>query len=323
MSYVVGCDPELFLSKDGKIIGSERVIPAVKSLVVRDGIQVELNPHPGITTSILGSWISQAFIQLDGLVKAHPGVKVDWTGVVDVDRAELDALSPEARALGCGPSKNIYRNHQLMTDAVRAAYTIRSAGGHLHFGLKDDLFDERVRLVSWLDVIVGNTCVIIDRDPKASVRREWYGRAGEYRIPPHGLEYRTLSNFWLRNYVLMDLVFSLASLAIKVVLDTIDGGDLESRLIDVVNIDNVVKAIDTNDLDLAWHNFKDISKLGLFNHWPLLTVMNWFEQVEKKGLETVFTQDPVEHWIRGKQMSFNYYIRTVKESKNYGARIAS
>jgi len=29
------------------------------------------------------------------------------------------------------------------------------------------------------------------------VRREYYGLAGEYRLPPHGLEYRSLSCAWI------------------------------------------------------------------------------------------------------------------------------
>lgn len=320
MSYLIGCDPELFLSRGGKTIGSERVVPEVKSIVMRDGIQVELNPPASMSPAILGSWISQAFRNLDRMVKAQPGVEIDFNEVVEVERAELDSLSERSRILLCTPSKNIYGPRPSMSEAERAAYRIRSAGGHLHFGLRGDLYDERLRMVTWFDVFVGNTCVLIDRDPKAIIRREHYGRAGEYRIPNYGLEYRTLSNFWLRNFTLLDFVFSLSKIAIGVVEDSLNGGELESRLIEVVDINRVIKAIDENNLDLAWKNWKDLtilnrslvgytgSKLGLFNQWPMLSLMAWFEKIEKNGLDKVFLGDPVDHWLRGKQVPFSSYI---------------
>lgn len=321
-SYTVGADPEIFLRRHGKIIGSERVVPETKSIVARDGIQVEFNPPASMSSSILGSWIGQAFTNLDKMAKAHEGVSICFDQVVEVEQSELRGLSEKSRILGCSPSENAYGVRPIgLTDEERAIYPIRAAGGHLHFGLKGDLFDERVRLVNWLDVFVGNTCVLIDREPKAAIRRVHYGRAGEYRIPNHGLEYRTLSNFWLRNYTLLDFVLGLADIAVKVVEDSIDEGDLESRLIDVVDIQNVVKAIDTNDINLAWANFKDVSKLGLFNGFSTMKLFKWFELIEKQGLEKVFPEDPVEHWIRGKQQQFNKYL--FKERSLYGSRSTS
>ncbi len=44
-------------------------------------------------------------------------------------------------------------------------------------------------------------------DPR---RRQMYGLAGEYRLPPHGLEYRTLSNAWLFHPVIANIIFDLA-----------------------------------------------------------------------------------------------------------------
>lgn len=309
MAYTVGCDPELFVKKDGKVIGSEKVVPATKSIVVRDGVQVEFNPPGSMTTSILGGWISQCFRNLVQMTQAQPGVEISFDQVVEVERAELDSLDPAARVLGCSPSFNVYGSKPIgLSDEERAAYLTRSAGGHLHFGLKGDLFDERVRLVNWLDVFVGNTCVLIDREPKAALRRKHYGRAGEYRIPNYGLEYRTLSNFWLRNYALLDLVERLAAIAVKVVDDALDGGTWETQLIDVVDPAKIVEAIDTNNLDLAWANFKAVSSVGLFQSFGLVSLMKFFERVEKNGLAKEFPEDPIEHWCRGKQKTFNTHL---------------
>jgi len=40
-------------------------------------------------------------------------------------------------------------------------------------------------------------------------RREYYGLAGEYRLPPHGLEYRTLSSVPLSHPAILNLAFEM------------------------------------------------------------------------------------------------------------------
>jgi hypothetical protein len=42
------------------------------------------------------------------------------------------------------------------------------------------------------------------------IRRVFYGRAGEYRLPTYGIEYRVLSNFWLCAPPIAHLVLDLA-----------------------------------------------------------------------------------------------------------------
>jgi hypothetical protein len=143
--------------------------------------------------------------------------------------------------------------------------------------------------------LVGNTCVLLDRDPRAAERRQIYGRAGEYRLPDHGLEYRTLSNFWLRAYPLFSLVMGLSRLAVSVVYSsygppqrlpivdaeksaklgydyfmvdpkiphqylyhTVEPSDFVSELLGAVDQASIVKAINENDFDLALENFKAV-----------------------------------------------------------------
>lgn len=307
--YTIGVDPELFLKLDGKPIGSERVVPAGAGLVVRDGFQVEFNPPASMSISVLGSWISKCFSELDRMVKLHPGVEISFDEVVDVDMEELNSLSERSRILGSGPSFNVYGTKPLKCD--RDTYLVRSAAGHMHFGLRGPLFDERVRLASWLDVFVGNTLVLVDREPRAAERRENYGRAGEYRIPNYGLEYRTPSNFWLRSYTMMDFAFRLADMAIGVVQDGIDGGDLESRLIEVVDINRVIEAIDTNNIELAKENFKDISKVHTgFQLAFGSRFIKWFKYVADKNNWDGYSLslNPVEYWIRSKQVPFESHL---------------
>jgi hypothetical protein len=44
--------------------------------------------------------------------------------------------------------------------------------------------------------------------------RKLYGAAGRYRQPSYGVEYRTLSNFWLASPELVELVYDICSFVI-------------------------------------------------------------------------------------------------------------
>lgn len=325
-----GCDPEGFFQKGGKIIGAEKVIPAdglttgYGRPVVLDGVQFELNPQPRYSVRDLAQNISGAFGLLKNHLKSVPEVTCCWKGVIEVEREELDSLSPKSRILGCAPSENVYGHKPFTIDPK--TYPKRSAGGHLHLGVVGTNFfdyhtDERSRLVPLLDIFVGNTCVLLDRDPNAAERRQNYGRAGEHRKPTHGLEYRTLSNFWLKDYSLMSLVFSLAEIAIATLNTTILGQDLEQELVDTVkDIKPFVTAIDTNDFDLAWANLEKVRPF-LARHLPetgfqiapttINNLIRFAQGVRDGGLEKFFPADPIDHWTGTSRVEFKDFLKGV------------
>lgn len=227
----MGCDPELFVqTPNGVILGSEKVIPPegifqkynqtpsnytgqTFKTVVRDGVQIELHPRPDTCRARMSNQISDIFRELSKQL-GERGLKICFEPVVEVSEEEFATLSHECKEFGCEPSFNYYDKNAAITVDPQE-YRIRAAGGHLHFDLTTDsvLKNERVSFVPVLDVLVGNTCVLLDRHSLIAERRKVYGRAGEYRLPKHGLEYRTLSNFWLTNYRLMSFVFGMSRLA--------------------------------------------------------------------------------------------------------------
>jgi hypothetical protein len=342
-----GADPEVFFEKDGRIIGAEKILPATGELKatphspskwVLDGVQVELNPANSHCRALLANTFKAQFILLKQLLaEKGKGLSINWSPVVELEKMELDSLSDKCKVAGCMPSINFWsKKPRPMVDF--ATYLKRSAAGHIHLGIRGTpIFDQRERLVPLLDAFVGNTCVLLDTNPLNRVRRRYYGRAGEYRLPNHGLEYRTLSNFWLRAYPMMSMVFGLARMAIDTLYTSLMpeptkfskeyqavyypyGGykpspspwPAEKELLSSLDSRNLVRAINRNDIDLAWQNWEVVKKFiaahfhpsnyEIQNGGPALwgDVLAKFEHfartVQKSGLEHYFKDDPIKHW---------------------------
>jgi hypothetical protein len=298
----LGSDPEVFVTYEaGKVrkrkvaVGSEMLIPkdgvrvntdSIWGKLVRDGVQVEFNTYHGYCRESVSYGIGYGMAKLQALVeeaskKLEQDLKIDFTQVIKLSKGDLEKLSPDSRRLGCLPSLNVYGRKFIEKDGTK--YLYRSAAGHLHMG--STMFKhvstqkgcvEAEDFIRLCDLLVGNTAVLIDRDKNAPLRRKTYGRAGEYRLPKHGVEYRTLSNFWLRDYKLMHLMMGMFRLATVVAADEFafklrtDGpyglpeyknaklywqGDAATTLLNGVDFKLVEQAINENDWELAKSNF--------------------------------------------------------------------
>jgi hypothetical protein len=338
-SISLGCDPEFFFAdRLGQILGSEKVMKSGAigekgaSQVVIDGVQAELNPLPSSCREQLAHQISICFQNLQAQLGLGVVVKVD--PLVEITQVELDSLSEGSKVFGCAPSINIYDGEsKIKVDPKK--YLKRSAGGHLHLGnyyqnyLSEmynsanyqSAYDCAKRtekalknmpdiMVPILDIVVGNTCVMLDRFEGNKERRANYGRVGEYRVKPYGIEYRSLSNFWLRSYPLMSFVTGLARFAVHLVEQSTPDNDYVKSIFDAVPREDIVKAVNTNDLDLAYHNFKKIEEILLDaagegecpeRYYPIkrstIKLFHHFcKRIKRKGLTYWFPQEPLDHW---------------------------
>lgn len=312
-----GADPELFLSKDGEIIGAEKVIPKHglqlvneetgeeegDPIVIIDGVQAELNPTASSCRESFSYSIKACFEALHTSLQ-NTGAKAEFKQTIEVSKNELKSLAAENQVFGCSPSNNAYEESKITVEAKE--YPYRSAGGHIHFGENYiqlvELYKTPEDVIKILDIVLGNTCVLLDRDPGNIERRKVYGRAGEFRTPKHGLEYRTLSNFWLKHYVLTSFVLSMGRLAVCIAADP----KAKAGLLELVDMKQIRTAINTNDFDLAYKNFdaiKDfLSKIQLSQNgiWLWTHPMQYLAQFEvmiKNGIDHYFKQDPMEYWI--------------------------
>jgi len=347
----LGCDPEFFFEKEGKIIGAEKVLPEGglgtygNGQVIIDGVQGELNPNPSQCRESLAYFLSNCF---SALGKSLPQkVKVVCPQTVQVSKKELSELKPENRRLGCSPSSNLYQNGITVGVDDPSNFLTRSAGGHVHIGMSGTGADRDImkkspdRIIRMLDIIVGNFCVMIDRDKGNKKRRQHYGRAGEYRLPSHGIEYRTLSNFWLKSYTLMSMVMSFARLAVSIV--TYDE-ETEQKILSLVKTEDIIKAINNNNYRLARKNYNKIKDILVkicdeneYNPYDgtgyqnppisseMLPMIEFFiDTVNEHGLDYWFKKDfkdVVQHWINYREGGRHYgwesfILELVREKMN-------
>lgn len=216
--FQIGSDPEIFVEdkETGKIVPAFDFLPEKKKPLLHnggtaywDGFQAEFTTIP---QGCLAYLTDRTFEGLEALFQAalkhNKNVKLSHKSTVEVSKEALESAKDEHVEFGCMPSFNAYGLHGLNIPGRECP--VRSAGGHLHFGLGKMEHEDAIPIVKALDAILGVCCVSLFASFDDPRRREMYGLAGEYRLPPHGLEYRTLSNAWLIHPLLTHIVFDLA-----------------------------------------------------------------------------------------------------------------
>lgn len=304
-----GADPEGFFENEkGAIIGSELVIPEElpvgNGTVVRDGVQLEIHVRPAASRKVFIENLSSTMMGLNQFINGQKDVKMSFKSVIKMSKGQMNKLSDKSRLLGCAPSLNAY-DESAELGVNPATYMRRSAGGHVHLGVNERLKGAAPFIVKTCDALLGNQSVLIDRESLQAIRRRVYGRAGEYRIQPHGLEYRTLDNFWLKSVPLANFVLAMARNSVKVIDTCYRKWDAWAALQDCVDQELIRKAINKNDPDLAWKNLDGIERfITLFfsenerglNRNNFKHFRTFIEGIDKHGLEFWFPNDPFKNW---------------------------
>jgi len=218
-AIISGSDPEIFVTGgDGQVIPAWKFLKDKKSAINSecfepfwDGFQAEFCP---IARQCLQQHMDSMQRFLDDTLrlarKFDPKAKLSPLSTIQVADSVMQAASDEEVRFRCTPSLNVYRDPGEPTPDPRE-YKFRFAGGHLHAGFGSKRFTAPVvsEIIRALDGILGLAGVSLAANVDTPERRKMYGRAGEFRLPKHGIEYRVLSNFWLRHPALAHLVFEL------------------------------------------------------------------------------------------------------------------
>lgn len=105
---------------------------------------------------------------------------------------------------------------------------MRSAGGHVHVETKRSPLE----VVRNMDLFLGVPSVLMDN---GEMRKKLYGKAGAFRAKPYGVEYRTLSNFWIFDEKLIRWVWRNAERAVNSDEDVLAE---QERILDAINNNN-------------------------------------------------------------------------------------
>ena len=146
---------------------------------------------------------------------------------------EDQMVHPAAHIFGCEPDFNAWTKD--VNPAPQPPHPfMRSAGGHVHVETKK----EPLAVVRAMDLFLSVPAVFMD---EGVMRKKLYGKAGACRPKPYGVEYRSLSNFWIFKNELIRWVWTNTERALEAV-DTIDV---------LAEQDNILKAVNENDKDVA------------------------------------------------------------------------
>lgn len=266
--WQTGSDPEVFVTANDEVLPAFAFLPSKKEQCAFhpggvpssgykafwDGFQAEFTV-PSFSCHAYGmDYIRNGLEEV--LRKARticPHAKLSSRPVVTVPEDIMSTAPPECVELGCEPSLNIYFNGQNPRleglDATQLKH--RFAGFHVHLGSGPRTPAQNRKTVAMMDKVAGIASVLVLRGLEDPIRRQYYGLAGEHRLPAYGLEYRTLSSACLCHPVVTNLMMDLARTAAVWSWDRIDhcwdcGDDEAQDIIDTLNVEGAEKVIERN-----------------------------------------------------------------------------
>lgn len=239
--FTFGTDPEFILEKNGKVISAISILKGTKEerqqiedcFFYYDNVLGECCVPPSASSDEAVANIGKCLKIFSELVK--PAQLVIRASQV-YPKSELK--HKEALKIACTPEFCAYDIEEAKQDAnLFEKVDLRSAGGHVHVG-SEHLFDENSKLIAirLLDLFLGIPALLIDRDPTAQERKKLYGKAGRFRTPSYGVEYRSISNFWLASPNLVRLVYDICEFVVNFIKD---GRDKELWFIDEERLQSV------------------------------------------------------------------------------------
>lgn len=278
-SVTMGMDPEFFLADPhGHILPAFQVLADKKTSpkLFWDGFQAECTVRPRNCHQELAQELARALARV-----VH---KIMPTPVWRVPPILLQSANDDHVRLGCDPSYNVYNmKGRHVVDGRQLGW--RFAGGHVHFELPLPWkIPARVRsIIRALDCLCAVACVCFAQGIDVPIRRKYYGLPGEFRLPEHGVEWRTLSNFWMYHPMAYHLVFDLARFAFNIgkggLRCYIGDGDL---VVDIVQFGDVRAARDLVKLNRPLYQaFLDSM------HYPPQAQAKFWEAIEKGFLKAI------------------------------------
>ena len=269
MDFTIGTDVELFAKKGKKFVSS---IPFIGSFdtgtkhnpikfkgghtLQRDNVATEF------ATKVANNdkeFVRNIRVALKEAVNYVPkGTELQAISSVIFDNDELS--HPEAFEFGCDPDFNAWNDGDINPRPCAANMNLRTAAAHIHIGhpfLKG--MKNKIRMIKMMDCYCGMMSVILDSSPESLRRKELYGKAGAFRPTSYGVEYRTLSNFWIKSPEIVSTIYFLTHNALKSlyqnqdkkIISTMGGKDEITGIINSGNVKLAEKLLDVKQKDFT------------------------------------------------------------------------
>lgn len=140
----------------------------------------------------------------------------------------------------CEPDFNVWEEC-INEPADLSTTNLRVCGGHISIGWDNPTQEQQLDMVKAMDATVGLESILLDSDTE---RKKLYGKAGCFRFREYGIEYRSLSNFWIKSDESLKWAWNITMKAI----DLVNSGKIE----EIKEYgDRIVEAINTNNKELA------------------------------------------------------------------------
>ncbi len=254
----VGCDPEAFLRNTNGLISAHGMIPGNKETphpvddgaIQVDGMAVEFNINPA---NSIEEFVKNVNSVMKQLVQHLPeGCRLDLSPTAQFGKEYIDSQPMDAKELGCSPDNNAYLEGA-ENPKPNPEVPFRTAAGHVHIGWTDGMstdnpehMDTCVELIKILDLVLGVPSVLVDPDTQ---RRDLYGAAGAFRAKDYGVEYRTLSNFWLKSESHMKWVYRGVAKSVKMFLEGFRvSEEVSNKVVTTINTSNQRDASGLRDM---------------------------------------------------------------------------
>ena len=207
----VGCDPEVFVvhNKSGRVVPSYGLIPGTKEnperiedvFVSVDGVAAEFGIDPTDDEKTFVGRVKKGVLVLQDILGKDYSLRIAPSAYVD--KEDLKGVPEAVLELGCAPDRDAYWGNVFPLDRKKIPEGFFFCGGHVHVGWdvnldpddEDVIKDARVAAIM-MDQWLGAPLNHMDTNPQ---RARIYGTPGRFRATPYGLEYRTLSNSWIKD----------------------------------------------------------------------------------------------------------------------------
>lgn len=250
----IGSDPEVFFEKEGVVRSAIGMIEGSKynpfpitekgHMIQLDNVAFEYNIPPCENEE---DWVKNIIFvreHLRGVAILNGG---DLSTKASAELPNEDLEHPDAQMFGCDPDYNVWSRS--MNEPPEVGENLRSCGGHVSIGYPNPTQEMSEKMIKAFDVYLGLPSLFEDPDTE---RRKLYGKAGCFRLPEYGFEYRTLSNYWIHKEEYIRQIYRRAMYATNLVLS----GDFNEN-----DWDGVEEIINTNDKEKAKELLEKINVL--------------------------------------------------------------